>query len=390
MHEFRKALKSNLRKYMMVIILIVIATFFGFMTNGVLFVPMNLSNLIAQNAYVIILSVGMMICIITGGNVDLSVGSVLAFVGALLGVLMVGSGLNVWLVLAACFAVALVAGAWHGFWIAYFSVPSFIATLSGMLCFRGLTYALLNGKTYYSFPKEFLNFTTGFMPDFLNNGESSLHITTIVIGIIIAIAYVITELVKRKQLTNSSLTTQKPILFSLKLLVFCTVIIGFMYMLAQYRGIPIVLIPVAVIVVLYSYIMNNTVLGRQIYALGGNQKAAQLSGVNVKRVLFIVYVNMALLAAMAGMLYTARVNAASPKAGNGFELDAIAAAYIGGASASGGIGTILGALIGALVMGVLNNGMSIMGIDTNIQMFVKGLALLMAVVLDIAQKNRGR
>lgn len=388
MNNLMSAMRRDLRKYMMVIILVVIAVFFGIATKGVLFLPMNIANLITQNAYVIILSVGMMMCIITGGNVDLSIGSVLGFVGALLGVLMVGQGMNPWLVIAICFAVSLVAGMWHGFWIAYFAVPSFIATLSGMLSFRGLTYSFLNGKTYYSFPKEFLALTTGSIPDFLNDGSSPLHITTIAIGIVIVLVYIVISLIRRNLQKKNGVSVGSPIGFIVKTALMSAVIIVFSYLLAQYKGIPTVLIPVALIVIIYSFVMGNTSFGRHVYALGGNQKAAQLSGINVKRVMFFVYVNMAFLAAIAGMVYTARMNSASPKAGDGFEMDAIAASYIGGASASGGIGTIAGAMIGALVMGVLNNGMSIMGVDAYTQMIVKGLVLLLAVVLDLLQKNR--
>ena len=388
MNNLKNILRGNLRKYMMLIILVVIAVFFGITTKGVLFLPMNITNLVTQNAYVIILAVGMMMCIITGGNVDLSIGSVLGFVGALLGVLMVGKGMNTWLVIAICFGVALIAGVWNGFWIAYFSVPSFIATLSGMLSFRGLTYRLLNGKTYYSFPPEFLSLTTGSIPDFLNDGSVPLHLTTMVIGAAIVLAYVLIALIRRGNQKKSGINVEKGIVFAIKVVLLSAVILEFSYLLAQHKGIPTVLIPVAVIVIVYSFIMGNTSFGRHVYALGGNQKAAQLSGINVKKVMFFVYVNMALLSAIAGMIYTARMNSASPKAGDGFEMDAIASSYIGGASASGGIGTIAGAMIGALVMGVLNNGMSIMGVDAYTQMIVKGLVLLLAVVLDLIQKNR--
>lgn len=390
MNEMKQIVKSNIRQYMMIIILILIAVFFQIVTGGVLLKPLNVANLIQQNAYVVILAVGMMLCILTGGNVDLSVGSVLGFIGALCGVCMVGRGMNVWMVLGLCLVVALAAGAWHGFWIAHFGVPSFIATLSGMLIFRGLTYAFLSGKTYYSFPDPFLKLTTGFIQDYIGNGQSGLHITTLVIGAVAAVLYVAAELARRNKQRKNGLKPLGRPLFLAKLVLICGVILSFMYVLAQYRGIPVVLIPVTIIVLGYSYLMGNTVFGRHVYALGGNQKAAQLSGVNVKRVLFLVYANMAFLSAVAGMVLTARMNAASPKAGDGFELDAIAACYIGGASASGGVGTISGAMIGALVMGLLNNGMSILGIDTNLQMVVKGLVLLMAVVLDLIQKNRSR
>jgi putative multiple sugar transport system permease protein len=378
---------NNIRQWMMVFILVLITIVLQIATNGILLMPQNVSNLIQQNAYVIIIAVGMMVCIITGGNIDLSVGSIMAFIGALCGILMIGAKWNVWLVLGLCIAVSILAGMWHGFWISRYNVPSFIATLSGMLIFRGLTYATLGGKTYFSYPERFLSLTTGFLKDYLGS-SGQLHVTTIVLGCFVAFAYILIECRKRSQRKKNKIALIAAKYFVLKIVTVSTVIMLFMYRLAQYKGMPIVLIPVAICVVVYGYILNNTVTGRRIYALGGNPKAAYLSGINVKKTLFLVYVNSAFLAAIAGFVFSARINSATPKAGEGFELDAIAACYIGGASASGGIGSISGAMIGALVMGLLNNGMSILGIDINIQMLVKGLVLLLAVVFDLAQKSK--
>jgi putative multiple sugar transport system permease protein len=279
---------------------------------------------------------------------------------------------------------------WHGLWIAKFNIPSFIATLSGMLIFRGLTYAILGGQTYFSYPQQFLAVTNGFLKDYLGGNNSNFHVTTFVIGFAVAAVFIMAELYKRAQQRRNEIPLGRTRFFILKLAILSAVIVYFMYVLACYKGIPIVLIHVTVIVLIYSYILNNTIIGRHVYAIGGNQKAALLSGVNVGKAMFTVYVNVAFLTAVAGLVFTARINAASPKAGEGFELDAIAACYIGGASASGGIGTIGGAMIGALVMGLLNNGMSILGIDVNVQMVVKGLVLLMAVVFDQLQKSRSR
>lgn len=388
MNELKKMVKSNMKQYTMILVLFFIIVFFQVATHGILLLPQNVSNLVQQNAYVVILSVGMMICIITGGNIDLSVGSLVAFVGAMCGSLMIGKGYNMWLVILLCFGVAILAGVWHGFWIAKFGIPAFIATLSGMLIFRGLTYYVLKGQTYFSYPEEFLSLSTGFIKDYIGGPDSKINITTIVIGIAAAIIYIFSELANRNQKKKYKIEVISFKFFVLKLALISSILIAFMTVIAMYKGMPTVLIPVAVIVIVYSFIINNTVCGRYVYALGGNQKAAYLSGINDKKVLFITYVNMAVLSAVAGLVFTARLNAASPKAGESFELDAIAACYIGGASATGGVGTIIGALIGALVMGLLNNGMSILGVEIDIQMVVKGMVLLLAVVLDMVQKTR--
>jgi len=389
MKELKELIRRNLKQYTMFILMLFIVMIFQITTKGVLLVPQNFSNLVLQNAYVVVLSVGMMICIITGGNVDLSVGSVAAFIGAICGILIIDKGINPFIVIAICVVISLLIGAWQRFWIAYFKVPSFIATLSGMLVFRGLTYYLLNGKTFIQYPPEFSYLTTGFLPNYFD-GEKKFHLTTMFIGVIISIIYILLEL--RKYSRKKSLGVQAESIKYLfaKLILVVAVITWSAYTLASHKGMPMVLIPVAFIVLVYNFYMKNTVGGRHVYALGGNEKAARLSGINVKRTLFLTYVNMAFLSCIAGLIFTARLNAASPKAGDGFELDAIAACYIGGASSSGGIGSIVGALIGALVMGILNNGMSIMGFQMDIQMVIKGLVLLFAVVIDLIQRNKAK
>ncbi|MEA5016263.1 MAG: multiple monosaccharide ABC transporter permease [Candidatus Limiplasma sp.] len=390
MGELKNLLKSNMRQYTMILVLAGLTLFFQISTKGILLLPQNVSNLVQQNAYVVILAVGMMICIISGGNVDLSVGSVVAFIGATCATLMIGKDMNVFLVILICTGVALLAGAWHGFWISRFSIPSFIATLSGMLVFRGLTYFVLRGETYFSYPESFLAFTTGFLKDYLGGPDAKIHVTTLVVGAVLSALFVVLEIRKRAQKQRYQLKVLSVPFFVAKQVFLTGVIMAFAYLIASYKGMPIIMIPVAIVIVVYSFILNNTVMGRYVYALGGNQKSAQLSGINVKKVLFLCFVNMAFLAAIAGLMFTARLNSASPKAGEGFELDAIAACYIGGASASGGVGSIIGALIGALVMGLLNNGMSIMGVGIELQMAVKGLVLLMAVVLDMVQKQKAK
>ncbi len=388
MNELKRILKTNVRQYTMLLVLVVMTLFFQIMSKGILLVPQNFSNLVLQNAYVVILAVGMMICIITGGNIDLSVGSVVAFIGALCGVLIIENDYPVYPVIGFCLLVSIGIGFWHGFWIAKFEISSFIATLSGMLIFRGLTFALLGGKTYTRYPREFLRLTTGFLHDYLGSPDLKINVTTICLGIVASLVYAVWEYRKRLEKKRYGFEALSPHFFLLKTVLIVIVINAFMITFARYKGMPIVLIPVAVIVLVYSYILNNSVIGRHLYAIGGNQKAAKLSGIKIERTMLLTYVNMAFLAAIAGLVFTARLNSASPQAGQSFELDAIAACYIGGASASGGVGTITGALIGALVMGILNNGMSIMSVDMNWQMVIKGLVLLAAVVLDMVQRNR--
>ena len=389
MGELKTLIRGNLRQYGMIMILVIITGFFQITTGGVLLLPQNVFNLVQQNAFVVVLSVGMMICILTGGNIDLSVGSMVAFVGAVAGALMIGQGMSVPLAIAICLGAGLLAGAWHGFWISRYAIPSFIATLSGMLIFRGLTFTVLRGRTYFSYPESFLALSTGYLTDYLGaNTGFNFNLTTVVLGVVFSAVFVVMELVKRGKRNKHGIAQLSMPFFLSKLVLISAVIILFMYQVAVFRGMPIVLIPVGIIVVVYSYIMNNTVAGRYVYAVGGNQKAAHLSGINVRKVMFFTYVNVAFLSALAGLIFTARLNSASPMAGQGFELDAIAACFIGGASARGGVGTIGGAVIGALIMGLLNNGMSILGVSADMQMAIKGLVLLLAVFMDLAQKNK--
>ena len=387
MGEIKQLAKKSVKKYTMFIIMIFIVVFFQIRTGGMILIPQNFSNLVLQNAFVVVLAVGMMICIITGGNVDLSVGSVAGFVGAISGLLIIEQGFSPLLIVGLCVLISLAVGAWHGLWIAYFKVPSFIATLSGMLIFRGLTFYFLRGRTITGYPPEFTFLLTGFLPDFIGGGRSPLHITTLVIGALASVIYIQHEFRKFIRKKNMGVQTESVIFLCIKVLLTLAVVNWAFYTLASHQGIPMVLIPVSIIVIVYSFYMSRTVGGRHIYALGGNEKASRLSGVNVRRTLFFAYVNMAFLACIAGLIFTARLNAATPRAGDGFELQAIAAAFIGGASASGGVGTIVGAVIGALVMGILNNGMSILGFQSDMQLMVTGFVLLFAVVIDILQRK---
>lgn len=387
MGKLKQLMKNNIRQYGMGIALVSIIILFQILTNGILLKPLNVSNLILQNSYILVLAVGMLLVIITG-NVDLSVGSVVAFVGAISGILMVNLKVPVLLAMIISLLIGALVGAWQGYWIAYAKIPSFIVTLAGMLIFRGLTLVVLQGQTLAPFPEGFQLISSGFTRDIF--GGSSLHITTIIVGIVFSIIYILMELNSRSKKIKYNFETL-PIQFLVAKLVVIILAINLLtFSLAAYNGIPNVLILLSVLVIIYTFIANKTITGRHIYALGCNEKAAKLSGIKTQKVLFWVYVNMGLLSALAGIVFTGRLNAATPKAGTGFELDAIAACYIGGASASGGIGTVIGAIIGGLVMGVLNNGMSIIGVGIDWQQTIKGLVLLAAVAFDVYTKSRSK
>lgn len=381
-HKFKAHLKQNA----MIIALVSIVILFQIITNGILLKPLNVSNLFLQNSYILVLAIGMLLCILTGGNIDLSVGSVAAFVGAISATLSVTFGVPTVPTIIISLIVGALVGIWQGYWIAYVRIPSFIATLAGMLVFRGLTMVILKGRTLSPYPEAYQKIASGFIPDFFN-GEN-IHITTVLVGVICSIIYIYSMFKKRQ--SKKKFKFEVPSIYSFLITTTAMVVVLnlFTVWLALYKGIPNVLILLASLVVIYTFITTKTVVGRHIYALGGNEKAAMLSGVKTKRVLFGVYVNMAIMAALAGIIFSGRLNAATPKAGNLFELDAIAACYIGGASATGGIGTIIGAMIGGLIMGVLNNGMSILGVSIDWQQAIKGMVLLFAVAFDVYSKKR--
>ena len=390
MSKLKNVLGGNLKQSSMLIALVVIVLLFSLMTNGILLKPMNVSNLIFQNAYVVILAVGMLICILTGGNIDLSVGSVVALIGACAGTFIITWKMNVYLSVTLCMVVGLLIGMWQGFWIAYVRIPAFIVTLAGQLVFRGLTLLILGGLTLAPFPQDYLMYSTGFVPNFLGSWfglADKPNATAIAVGFILVAVFIITQVRSYGARKRKGYQVESPVALLVKLALISAVVVWFFYILSEYRGVPTVLILLGIILIGYSYFTSSTVTGRHIYAVGGNEKAALLSGVKTNKILFLAYVNMALLAAVAGLVFAARLNSSSPQAGQSFELDAIGACFIGGASAYGGIGTVGGTLIGALIMGVLNNGMSIMGIDSNMQQVVKGLVLLGAVAFDVLSKK---
>jgi len=378
--------KNNIRQYGMIIALVTIMLFFQILTGGILFRPMNITNIVLQNAYVLILAVGMLLAIITG-NIDLAIGSVVAFVGALSAVMMVNLHIPVVPAVIISLFIGLAVGSFQGLFIAYFKIPPFIVTLAGMLIFRGLTMVILKGQTLAPFPESFQMIAAGYLPG-AEVRIAGLNLVAVIFGLVLSVIYILFQLNARRNKQKYGFDLL-PLTFELlKWGVVVFAINALTVSLAAYNGIPIVLILLLVIIVIYSLITQKTVAGRHIYALGGNAKAAQLSGVKTERVMFWVYANMGLLSAVAGLVVAGRLNAATPKAGSMFELDAIAACYIGGASASGGIGTVIGAVVGGLVMGVLNNGMSIMGVSVDWQQAIKGLVLLLAVCFDVYTKTK--
>ncbi|MBO0907182.1 multiple monosaccharide ABC transporter permease [Arthrobacter sunyaminii] len=380
-------LTGQLRQVGLFIALIAIIIFFQIATNGITLAPINVSNLIIQNSYILILAVGMVLVIIAG-HIDLSVGSVVAFTGAAAGVMITQWGLPWWLAAVLCLVLGAAVGAWQGFWIAYFGIPAFIVTLAGMLTFRGLTQIVLQNKQISPFPDQFRDLGSGFLPD-LGGGTSFLEPLTVIIGVLSAAALVGSGIRQRMIRRRHQLVDEPMLWFAAKLTLTAAMVLFITYLLASYRGTPIVLVILGLLTVGYSAVMNRSVWGRHIYAMGGNLHAAELSGINTKRTTFTVFINMGVLAALAGLVFTAQLNLASPKAGEGFELDAIAAVFIGGAAVTGGIGRVTGAIIGGLIIGILNNGMSIMGVGTEYQQLIKGLVLLAAVAFDVFNKRRG-
>lgn len=375
-----------LKKYTMVIVLVAVVVLFAVNTGGKMLLPQNVNNLIAQNAYVFVLATGMLFCILTGGNIDLSVGSVVCFIGAVGGKMMVTNGMNSYLSMLVMVLVGILIGAWQGFWIAYVRIPPFIVTLAGMLVFRGLSNVVLDGMTLAPMPDDFLGLFNNYVPDFF--GMEGFNMTCFLVGVIVCVLYVL--MVFKGRITRAKKGYRvEPLSGTLiKMVLICAAVLAFMFRLAQYKGIPNSLVWIAVVIAIYTYISSKTTVGRYFYAVGGNEKATKLSGINTNRVYFLAYLNMGFLAAIAGMVTTARLNSSNPTAGTNFEMDAIGACFIGGASAYGGTGTVPGVIIGALLMGVLNLGMSIMGVDQNMQKVVKGLVLLAAVIFDVVSKRK--
>ena len=385
MNGLLSMLRGNVRQYGMIIALAAIVVLFQVTTDGVLLKPLNVSNLVVQNAQILILAIGMVI-VIVARHIDLSVGSVAAFVGAVGAILMTKHDVPWFLAVVLCLLLGAAIGAWHGFWVAYVGIPAFIVTLASMLLFRGLTLVVLKGATVGGLPDDFKKIGNGFLPEV--GPDTGYHNLTLVIAVLVVVALAVLEVRRRAAALKYNFEVLPLPVFLLKIGLVAVVILYFSYLLADARGLPVVGLILFALIAAYTFVMNRTVFGRHVYAIGGNVDAATMSGVNTRRVDFLVMTNMGLLAGLAGLVTTARLTAANPKAGVNFELDAIAASFIGGAAVTGGVGTVIGAIIGGLVMGVLNNGMSLQGVSIDWQQAIKGLVLLAAVAFDVWNKRR--
>jgi len=382
----RAYLGRNLRQYGILAALVAIIVFFQVITGGLLLSPNNLASLIQQNAYVMILAVGMVMVIIAR-HIDLSVGSLVGFIGGVIGLLVVNAGVPWPVAVLIAVAIGLFIGCWQGFWVAIMEIPAFIVTLAGMLIFRGLTVVLVQ-RTVSGLPGSFVSIANGSLPAWLGYLKNYDGLT-ILIGLLALGGLVLSQIRARRRARTAGHVVEGTVAFVVRQVVFASAIAVMTALLAYSAGgTPIVLVIVGLVILIYSFVMNKTVFGRHIYAVGGNLKAARLSGVDVRRVDFLVFVNMGFLSALAAIVTTSRAGAAVSTAGNLYEMDAIAAAYIGGAAVSGGIGRVSGAIVGALIMGVLNMGLSIMAVDSAWQQAIKGLVLLLAVAVDIVGKRR--
>ena len=377
------------QKYTMIIALVLVTGFFALRTDGKILMPQNITNIISQNAYVFVLATGMLCCILTGGNIDLSVGSVVCFVGTI-GAVLMHRELNMWLAVLVMLVVGLLIGAWQAFWIAYVKVPPFITTLSGMLIFRGLSNVVLQGKTMAVTNAKFVQIFGGgancYVPDIF--GGKDINILCLVVGVLACLLYLVLAVRNVSVRRKAGLETDSTLKTVIKAVIIVAVVMFFTWRLAQYKGLPMALIWVVGVILIYSYITSKTTVGRYLYATGGNETVTKLSGINTKSIYFFAYANMGLLAGLAGILTIARLTSAQPTYGQSYEMDAIGSCFIGGASAYGGVGTVPGVIIGALLMGVINIGMSLMGVDANFQKVVKGLVLLAAVIFDVVSKKK--
>ncbi len=379
-------IKANIRDYALLLSLLAIMIFFQFTTGGTLFKPVNMTNLILQNSYIVIMALGMLL-IIVAGHIDLSVGSVSGFVGAVAAVMMVNWKLDPLTTSVACLALGAVIGGAQGYFVAYYKIPAFIVTLAGMLVFKGLALTVLGGASVGPFPPSFQLLSSGFIPDVF--GISGFNLLALVIGAIVTGVIVFFNFKERRNQQEHGLAEEPDVIFYGRNLLVAVAFLGFAILMASYKGLPNVLVVMFALIALFVFITTRTTFGRRVYAMGGNEKAAKLSGIDTERMTFMIFVIMGALAALAGLIFAARLNVATPKAGLGFELELIAACFIGGAAVTGGVGKIIGAVIGAFIIGVMNNGMSILGVGIDWQQVIKGAVLMLAVFLDVYYKNKG-
>lgn len=382
-----KKVLDGIKNNAMVIALLLVIVFFSIQTQGKILSPANFNNLIAQNAYLFLLGAGMLVCMLTGGNIDLSVGSLVALIGSVGATIMVTKGMPIPLAILAMIAIGIIVGVWQGFWIAYMNIPPWIVTLAGFLSFRGLATAILKGLTIAPIPPSFVNVFNGSLPDIQ---VGNIKLICMLAGVVACVIFVVSEMKNRAMRLKKNYEVAPLGNMVAKCVIICAVVLIYTYKLATYMGLPYIVIWLAVILLAYNFVLSKTTLGRSYYAMGGNPEAARLSGIDTKKIYFMAYLNMALLATFTGMVVMARLTSATPTAGTNFEMDAISACMVGGVSAYGGAGTIPGMMVGAALVGVINLGMSIMGVDANWQKVVKGVVLLVAVVFDIMSKKKGK
>ncbi len=387
--DILRFVKSNIRDYALLLSLLVIMVFFQFTTNGTLFKPVNMTNLILQNSYIVIMALGMLL-VIVAGHIDLSVGSVSGFIGAVAAVLMVTYKVDIITSVIVCIALGGIIGGAQGYFTAYYKIPAFIVTLAGMLIFKGLALTVLGGASVGPFPKAFQLLSSGYVPDIFNIPMfgSPFNLLALVIGALVTALIIYFNFKERRDQQAHGLAEEPDIIFMGRNLLITAAFLGFTFLMARYKGLPNVLVVMFALIALFVFVTTRSTFGRRIYAMGGNEKAAKLSGINTERMTLMIFVIMGALAALAGLVFAARLNVATPKAGAGFELEVIAACFIGGAAVTGGVGKIIGAVIGAFIIGVMNNGMSIMGIGIDWQFVIKGAVLMLAVFLDVYFKNK--
>ncbi len=389
-----RSFKQNIRQYTMIIALLTIWVTFTLLTEHIFITPRNLSNLFVQTATTAILAIGMVL-IIVAGHIDLSVGSTMGFCGAMGAIFLIKLGWSPTLSIGATLIIGLLIGAWHGYWVAYRHVPAFIVTLASMLGFRGAIIGITGGQTLglemadnTATADAFKAIGQGYLPTFLASAEGALHDTSLYFTLAVMVLFVYFDVKKRKARIQYGFPVLPLYLQLLRLIAVCAVIGLAFSIMIFYMGIPYCIVLTLVLTVIFSFLANNTTFGRHVYAMGGNADAAKLSGINIARKTMMIFMLMGVLTAIAGVVFTARLNAATTSAGQNAELDAIASAVIGGTSLMGGEGTILGAIIGALVMTSLDNGMSLMNMDITYQYIIKGLILLLAVWVDIATRKK--
>ncbi len=379
-------IKDAIKNKSMAMALFIVIILFIVLTGGKLLYPQNLSNLLLQNGYVIIMSCGMLLCILTGGNIDLSVGAIVCLIGAIVA-RMLNAGINAVLVIVICVGLSALIGAWNGFWISKIHIPSFVCTLAGMFLIRGLARAILESKTIAITNTSFLDtFTSYINIPVLDDGD--IKWSALIFGIIISIVITVISIVKWTKDDKTRAAKQIVAYECIQILIIDALIILYSFAVARYKGLSVMALWIIAVCIIYAFITNKTTFGRHCYAVGGNAKAAMLSGINVGKVYFMSYLSMGLLAGLSGLIMAARIGAVNGDTGNTFEMDAIGACFIGGASAYGGRGTIKGVVIGAFLLGVINQGMSILGLDSNWQLVVKGIVLLLAVTFDVVSHHR--